>query len=106
MGGRALRVACITVERPRPRFQRFFEFFPTKCNCLVVVVRTNNFEIHAVSHKPPPDRAMRRTLRLLEQLLSVLNDSANGDRWQAAPRPIRKPGRRRGASGCARRERS
>ena len=53
MGGRPVRVACITVEHQRAGFQRFFEFFLAECNCLVVVVRTNNFEIYAVAHEPP-----------------------------------------------------
>ena len=55
VGGRPVRVACITVEHQRTGFQCFFEFFLTECNGLVVVVRTNNFEIYAVAHKPPID---------------------------------------------------
>jgi len=59
MGGRPVRVACITVEHQRAGFQRFFEFFLAECNCLVVVVRTNDFEINAVAHEPPANRAIR-----------------------------------------------
>jgi len=40
------------MEHQRTGFQRFFEFFLTECNCLVVVVRTNNLEILPVAHKP------------------------------------------------------
>jgi hypothetical protein len=50
MGGWPVRVARITVEHQRARFQLFFEFFLTECNCLVVVVWTNDFEINAIAH--------------------------------------------------------
>src|SRR5580692_11547925 len=65
-GGRPVRVARITVEYQCAGFQRFFEFLLAECNCLVVVVRTNDFEIDAVAHEPPADRAIL-CLRLLEQ---------------------------------------
>jgi len=60
MGGRPVRVTGITVEHQRTGFQRFFESFPTECDCLVVVVRTNNLEIHPVAHLPPVDQPNRR----------------------------------------------
>jgi hypothetical protein len=74
VGGRPVRVACITVEHQRTGLQRFFEFFPTECNCLVVVVRTNDFEINAVAHEPPTDRAIR--FRACANSLSILDGSA------------------------------
>jgi hypothetical protein len=40
------------VEHQRTGFQRFFEFFLTECNCLVVVVRTDNIEVQAIAHEP------------------------------------------------------
>src|SRR5277367_22369 len=75
MGGRPVRLARITVEYQRAGFQPFFEFFMAECNCLVVVVRTNDFEINAVAHESPADRAIR-CLRLLEQFLSIPDGSA------------------------------
>lgn len=70
MGGRPVRVARITVEHQHSGFQRFFEFLLAECNCLVVVVRTNDFEINAVAHEPPADRAIR-CLRLLDQFCLI-----------------------------------
>src|SRR5690242_18999500 len=52
-GWRPVRIACITVEHQCAGFQRFFEFLLSERNRLVVVVRTYNFEIHAVAHEPP-----------------------------------------------------
>jgi hypothetical protein len=60
VGGRPVRAACITVEYQRTRFQCRFEFFLTECNCLVMVVRTYNFELDAVAHRSPVARAIRR----------------------------------------------
>src|ERR1022692_2187222 len=51
-GWRPVRVACVTVEHQRAGLQRFFEFFLTERNCLVVVVRTDNFELQSVAHEP------------------------------------------------------
>jgi hypothetical protein len=62
MGGRPVRVAGIAVEHQHAGFQRFFESFLAECNGLVVVVRTNNLDIHAVAHKPPADRAIPAAL--------------------------------------------
>jgi hypothetical protein len=52
-GRSPVRVACITVKHQRTGLQHFFEFLPAEGNCLVVIVRTHNLEIHAVAHKPP-----------------------------------------------------
>jgi hypothetical protein len=41
------------VKHQRAGFQRFFEFFMAECDCLVVVVRTYNFEIQVIAHEPP-----------------------------------------------------
>jgi hypothetical protein len=41
------------MENQRAGFQRLFEFLMTEGNCLAVVVRTYDFEIHAVAHEPP-----------------------------------------------------
>jgi hypothetical protein len=51
-GRRPVRIACVTVEDQRAGLQRFFEFFPTERNCLVVVVRTVNIELQSVAHDP------------------------------------------------------
>jgi len=52
MRGWPVRIAGITVEHQCAGFQLGFEFFLTECNRLVVIVRTNNFKIHAVAHEP------------------------------------------------------
>jgi len=49
---RPVRVAGVAVEHQRAGRQRFFEFFLTECNCLVVVVRTVSLELQAVAHEP------------------------------------------------------
>jgi hypothetical protein len=53
VGGSPVRIACIAVENQRAGFQRFFEAFMSECNCLAVVVRTNDFKIHTFAHEPP-----------------------------------------------------
>ena len=58
VGGRPVGVARITVEYQRTGFQRFFEFFRTECNRLVVVTWTYDFEINAVAHRPLDDSAI------------------------------------------------
>jgi hypothetical protein len=63
MGGRPVRVACIAVEHQRARFQFRFELFLIECNCLVVILRTYDFEVYAVAHQPPADLAIRQCAR-------------------------------------------
>jgi len=84
MGGRPVRVACITVEHQGTGFQRLFEFLLIECNCLVMVVRTYNFEFHAIARQPPAvceiprfiaaARAIRRCA--CSNSFSILNGSA------------------------------
>ena len=47
-----VRVACIAVEDNSAGFECGFEAFPIERNCLPVVVRTCNFEIHLIGHGP------------------------------------------------------
>jgi hypothetical protein len=63
MGRRPVRVACIAVEYQRSRFQFRFELLLIERNCLVVVVRTYNFEVYPVVHEPPADWAIRPCTR-------------------------------------------
>jgi hypothetical protein len=51
-GWRPICVARIAVEHQRTRLQRFFEFFLTESNCLVVIVRTFDTKLQAVAHEP------------------------------------------------------
>ena len=74
-GWRPVRIACIAVEQQVIGFQPFFEFFLTECNCLVVIVRTNNFEIHTLAHEPPAARALRRYARSIS--LVIFDGSAS-----------------------------
>jgi hypothetical protein len=80
MGGRPVRVACIAVEQQCAGFQRFFEFFLAECNCLVVVVGTNDFEINAVAHEPPDGRAARARFLYLRKLFRVEKPAAEFSR--------------------------
>src|SRR5689334_10660094 len=59
-GWRPVRVARVAVKYQRIGLQRSFEFFLIECNCLVVVVRTHNFEFETVVHKPSSCTARSR----------------------------------------------
>jgi hypothetical protein len=48
-----VRIACVAVEDQSVRFQLGFEFFLAECNRLVVVIRTYDFKIYAVTHEFP-----------------------------------------------------
>lgn len=50
MGGRPVRIARVAVKDERAGFQGFFEFFSTKRDGLIVIVRTNDFEVDAFTH--------------------------------------------------------
>jgi hypothetical protein len=53
MRRRPIRVAGIAMKYQAAGFQLGFKFLPAERNRLVVVVRTYNFEIHAVFHDHP-----------------------------------------------------
>jgi hypothetical protein len=57
------------VEHQIIGFQCFFEFILTECNRLVVIVRTNNFEIHSLAHGPPADWGLRRYARSISRAI-------------------------------------
>jgi hypothetical protein len=40
------------MEHERIGLQRRLEFLTSTCNCLIVVVRTNHFEVQALAHEP------------------------------------------------------
>ena len=50
-GGRAVRIARVAVERQRARLQRFFEFFVTERNGLVMIVGTYDIKVQAIAHE-------------------------------------------------------
>ena len=50
MGWRPVRVTSVAVEHERTGFQSLFEFFAAECDGLVVVVRTDDFEVEAIAH--------------------------------------------------------
>ena len=56
---RPVRLARVAVEHQRTGLQLLLEFFVTERHCLVMIVRTHNFEIDTLAHTPDRSASMR-----------------------------------------------
>ena len=58
------------MEHQGTGLQRFFKFFLSECNSLVVVVRTDNIKFQAVTHEPSYCLLISRQFSIVAQTLA------------------------------------